>query len=201
MSEVAVAPRLPASGARADAGREELVVVPLRRRWRWVVPAVLVLLAVQVGRLVIENPRFRWDVIGRYLFSEQILEGLFLTVWLTLVTMAIGLVLGTLLAVMRQSRSRLTAWASRTYVWFFRGTPVLVQLIVWYNLAALFPTYSIGIPFGPTLFEGSFNDLVTPITAAILGLALNEGAYMAEIVRAGSSRSMPTSTRRRARSA
>ncbi len=171
--------------AQAGAESDELVVIPTRRKRRWIIPVVLAVVCIQVVRLMAENPRFQWDVIGRYLFDEQILRGLFLTVWLTLTTMAIGLALGTLLAVMMRSSTASTRWVARTFVWFFRGTPVLVQLVLWYNLAALFPVYQIAVPFGPVLLEGSFNDLITPLMAAILGLSLNESAYMAEIVRAG----------------
>ena len=143
------------------------------------------LLAAEVVRAVATNPNFHWPVIGRYLFSDVILSGLALTLWLTVVTMLVGAALGVGLATMRLSRNPLMSGASACYLWFFRGTPLLVQLVIWYNMAALFPTYSFGIPFGPTLARGSVNDLITPYTAAILGLGLNEGAYMAEIVRAG----------------
>lgn len=183
MSQVASPARV--AGIDGFAGQDELIVIPLRSRLRWIAPIVLILVALTTLRLVVANSRFQWDVVGNYLFSAQILQGLFLTLWLTAVAMAIGFVLGTALAIMRLSRSRLLSSTAQAYVWFFRGTPVLVQLIFWYNLAALFPRYWVGLPFGPTLAEGSVNDLITPVTAAILGLGLNEGAYMAEIVRAG----------------
>jgi polar amino acid transport system permease protein len=86
---------------------------------------------------------------------------------------------------MRLSANPLLSGASWAYIWFFRGTPVLVQLLFWYNLAALYPQVSLGIPFGPAFVHGSANSLITALTASILGLGLNEGAYMAEIVRAG----------------
>jgi polar amino acid transport system permease protein len=86
---------------------------------------------------------------------------------------------------MRLSSNRVLARAAWIYIWFFRGTPLLVQLIFWYNISALYPEISIGIPFGPTFWQGNANDLITPFAVAILGLALNEGAYMAEIVRGG----------------
>jgi polar amino acid transport system permease protein len=89
------------------------------------------------------------------------------------------------LAVMRLSPNPLVSSASWFYIWFFRGTPVLVQLLFWYNIAALYPKIGLGIPFGPTFVHADANKLITPFTAAILGLGLNEGAYMAEIVRAG----------------
>src|SRR5690349_1621125 len=99
--------------------------------------------------------------------------------------MAIGIVLGVLLAIMRLSPNPLVSGGSWLYIWFFRGTPVLVQLLFWYNIAALYPKIDLGIPFGPSFIHADANSLITPFTAAILGLGLNEGAYMAEIVRAG----------------
>jgi polar amino acid transport system permease protein len=135
---------------------------------------------------VAANPRFQWSVVGEYLFDAAVLQGFMTTLWLTAAIMAIGVVLGIVLALMGLSANPSLRGFSTFYVWFFRGTPVLVQLIFWYNLAALYPSYSIGIPFTATVFaQGSFNDLITPYTAALLGLGLNEGAYMAEIVRAG----------------
>lgn len=148
--------------------------------------AIIVAVALSVAHSVATNPRFQWPVVGEYLFSPVVLRGLLTTLWLTAVTMLIGVTLGILLALMQTQGGTALRSLSTTYIWFFRGTPVLVQLIFWYNLAALYPRYWLGIPFtGITFTEGSFNDLVTPYTAAILGLGLNEGAYMAEIVRAG----------------
>jgi polar amino acid transport system permease protein len=124
-------------------------------------------------------------VVGEYLFDERILEGLRVTIELTVIAMAIGIFLGIVLAVMRLSPNPLVSGGSWLYIWFFRGTPVLVQLLFWYNIAALYPKIALGIPFGPAFVHPDANALITPFTAAILGLGLNEGAYMAEIVRAG----------------
>jgi polar amino acid transport system permease protein len=99
--------------------------------------------------------------------------------------MAIGIVLGVLLAVMRLSPNPLVSAASWTYIWLFRGTPVLVQILFWAFISALYPSISLGIPFGPQFAEFNANDLITPFVAGMLALGLNEGAYMAEIVRAG----------------
>jgi polar amino acid transport system permease protein len=168
------------------AGRpDEIRAVPVRRPGRWIAAAVVVLIAVAIGRSVATNPRFEWDVVGSYLFDERILEGLRVTVELTLIAMAIGIVLGVLMAVMRLSPNPLVSGASWLYIWFFRGTPVLVQLLFWYNIAALYPRINLGIPFGPSFIHADANAVITPFAAAILGLGLNEGAYMAEIVRAG----------------
>ncbi|MCW3033632.1 MAG: transporter permease [Solirubrobacterales bacterium] len=168
------------------AGRpDEIRAVPVRRPGRWIAAAVVVLVAAAIGRSVATNTRFEWDVVGSYLFDERILEGLRVTVELTVIAMAIGIVLGVLMAVMRLSPNPLVSGASWLYIWFFRGTPVLVQLLFWYNIAALYPKINLGIPFGPSFIHADANTVITPFTAAILGLGLNEGAYMAEIVRAG----------------
>lgn len=164
---------------------EQIKAVPVRHPGRWVAAAgVLVLVAMFVNTLV-TNPRFEWDVIGRYFLSSRVLDALVLTLLLTVVAMAIGIVLGVILAVMRLSVNPLLSGASWVYIWFFRGTPVLVQLLFWFNLAFLYPQVSLGIPFGPSFVQGNANDFISALLAAILGLGLNEGAYMAEIVRAG----------------
>jgi polar amino acid transport system permease protein len=135
---------------------------------------------------VATNPRFQWGVVGDFLFDSRILHGVRVTIELTVIAMAIGIVLGVVLAVMRISPNPLVSGGSWVYVWFFRGTPVLVQLLFWQFVSALYPKLSIGIPFGgPEFASGNANHIITPFTAAILGLGLNEGAYMAEIVRAG----------------
>ena len=128
---------------------------------------------------------FEWSVVGEYLFDSRILAGLVVTIELTVIAMAIGILLGVLLAVMRLSPNPLLSRASWLYILFFRGTPVLVQLLFWYNIAALYPKIGLGIPFGPTFVHPDANTLITAFRAGVLGLGLNEGAYMAEIVRAG----------------
>lgn len=144
------------------------------------------LLAAVVVRSVATNERFEWDVVGDFLFDDRILDGVALTLQLTFAAMAAGIALGVALAVMRLSPNPLVAGASGVYIWLFRGTPVLVQLLFWYFIAALYPEISLGVPFGgPELVSVATDPLITPFVAALLGLGLNEGAYMAEIVRAG----------------
>lgn len=126
------------------------------------------------------NPNFGWATVGQYLFDPSVMRGIRMTIVLTIVSMAIGTVLGLVCAVMKMSGLRFFSALADLYLWFFRSTPLLVQLLFWYNLAALFP--EIGIP-GVAMWET--NSLITPLTAAIAGLALNEGAYMGEIIRAG----------------
>ncbi|HET8673700.1 MAG TPA: amino acid ABC transporter permease, partial [Thermoleophilaceae bacterium] len=129
----------------------------------------------------------QWGVVGDFLFDARIMRGIRVTLELTVVAMAIGIVLGVILAVMRLSPNPLVSGASWLYIWFFRGTPVLVQILFWgVGISALYPHISIGIPFGgPEFASGNANKIITLFVAAILGLGLNEGAYMAEIVRAG----------------
>jgi polar amino acid transport system permease protein len=164
---------------------EEIKAVPVRHPGRWLAGAIIVLVAAAIIRSVVTNPRFGWDVVGQYLFSSRILSGLVVTLELTAIAMTAGIALGILLAVMRLSPNWIVSGASSFYIWLFRGTPVLVQLLFWSFIAALYPRLELGVPFGPTLLDADATVLITPFTAAVLGLGLNEGAYMAEIVRAG----------------
>ena len=164
---------------------EEIRAVPLRHPGRWVATAVLLVLAAMLVHDIVTNPRFGWGVVGNYFFATPVVDGVEKTLELTFVAMAIGVVLGVLFAVMRLSPNPILSGAAWLYIWFFRGTPVYVQLLFWYVIAVLQPTISIGIPFGPEFVHMSANTIVTPFVAALLGLGLNEGAYYAEIVRAG----------------
>jgi polar amino acid transport system permease protein len=174
------------AAATARPGEQVIEAVPLRRPGRWVAAAVVAVAAIWLAHSLVTNPGFQWGTVGEYMFSAEILKGVVMTVELTALTMLVGITLGVILAVMRLSANPLVSWASALYVWFFRGTPVLVQLIFWFNLASLYPVLKLGIPFGgPALAQGDANNLITPFLAALLGLGLNEGAYMAEIVRGG----------------
>ncbi len=163
----------------------EIQAVPVRHPGRWIAAAVIAVLFAALARSVVTNPRFGWGVVGDYLFSSRILDGLVVTLELTVLSMAIGIALGVLLALMRLSQSTLVSGASWVYIWLLRGTPVLVQILLWYNVAALYPTVDLGIPFGPSFVHLDANTLITPFVAGMLALGLNEGAYMSEIVRAG----------------
>jgi polar amino acid transport system permease protein len=161
------------------------VAVPVRRPGRWVAAAIVLVIAAAITRSVVTDPNFEWSVVGEYLFRTPILEGLVVTLELTVIAMVIGIAFGVVLAVMRRSPNPLVSRASWLYIWFFRGTPVLVQLLFWYNIAALYPKLGLGIPFGPAFVHPDVNTLITAFRAAVLALGLNEAAYMAEIVRAG----------------
>jgi polar amino acid transport system permease protein len=141
----------------------------------------VVLIAFGVARSAVTNPHFQWGVVGDFFFSHQVLHGLVLTIELTVISMVVGIVLGTVLAVMRLSANPLVTGGSWFYIWLFRGTPLLVQLLFWNFISAVYPQITLGLPF----LHANANSLITPFVAAILGLGLNEAAYMAEIVRAG----------------
>lgn len=164
---------------------EEIRAVPLRHPGRWVATGILLVLAAMLVHDIVTNPGFGWGVVGSYFFATPVVDGVEKTLELTFVAMAVGVVLGVLFAVMRLSPNPILSGAAWLYIWFFRGTPVYVQLLFWYVIAVLQPTISLGIPFGPEFVHMSANSIVTPFVAALLGLGLNEGAYYAEIVRAG----------------
>ncbi|WP_206793940.1 amino acid ABC transporter permease [Amycolatopsis sp. MtRt-6] len=143
--------------------------------------AWVVAVAVVAGLLyaLVSNENFQWDVVLRYFTAASILDGIGITLMLTAVSMALGTLLGLVLAIMRMSSQAPISGLARLYIMFFRGTPVLVQLVFWFNVAALYPNLAIaGHPV-------DMNALITPLTAAIVGLTLNQAAYMAEIIRGG----------------
>jgi len=163
-------------------------VADARRRmhpWRVVTGVLLALVTVQIVVFFATNERFDWPVVAEYLFNPSVLMGLGMSIMLTVIGMVLGSILGTALAAGQLSDFAPLRWACIVFVGVFRGVPPLVQLIFWYNLAYLLPRITVGVPFGPELFSWSTNDLITPLTAAIIGLSLHEAAYMAEIVRAG----------------
>ncbi|MBV1780564.1 amino acid ABC transporter permease [Paeniglutamicibacter sp. ABSL32-1] len=160
---------------------DEYSIVKARHPGRWISAAVIVFLGLLLARSVVTNPNFGWETVGMYIRDVSIVRGIGITLELTAICMLIGIVLGVVLAVMRISANPVVRTAAFAYVNFFRGTPVLVQLLFWYNLAALYPSITFGIP-GVDL---DANRIITPLTAAILGLGLNQAAYMSEIVRAG----------------
>jgi polar amino acid transport system permease protein len=173
---------------------ESVKAIPVRHPARWVASAVVVVLAAMLVHAFvfsytyrggIHERRFRWSIIGHWFSTRYIELGVVVTLEITALAMAIGIALGIIGAIMRLSPNPVVSGASWLYVWFFRGTPVLVQLLFWYAaLAYLFPKLTLGVPFGPAFVHFSANS-VTPFIAAVIGLGLNEGAYMSEIVRAG----------------
>ncbi len=164
---------------------DEMKTVPLRHPGRWAAAAGIFVVVGMFVHSVVTNPNYHWRVVGKYLFTHGIFEGILRTLELTVIAMAIGVALGILLAIMRLSPNPIVSGASWIYIWIFRGTPVLVQLLFWNSIGVLYTHVSIGVPFGHSFVSGSSNAIITTWFAAILGLGLNEGAYMSEIVRAG----------------
>ena len=181
MTEIASGPPSSQAGRRPEA----IKAVPVGHPWRWVSAGVVLLITVGVVNTVATAPYMRWPVVSIYLFQGLILQGVGLTLGLTVAAMVIGITLGIVLAVMRLSPNPVMSVVSWFYIWFFRGTPVLVQIFFWFNLAIVLPYVGVGIPGTHTGINVSTNILISAVTAAVFGLGFNEAAYMAEIVRAG----------------
>jgi polar amino acid transport system permease protein len=189
-------------------GDDAVKVVPVRHYSRWVGTVVVILFIAMVVHTILSKVgtgvnicmrvhgirhchqpqrwRFYWNIVFHYFTTFDVIHGLYLTLLLTVYAMAIGIVLGTVLAVMRRSQSRLLSSTAWTYTWFFRGTPVLVQLAFWFNITALYTTVTIGLPFlHVTFLHLNLISILNPFRSAVIALGLNEAAYMSEIARAG----------------
>jgi polar amino acid transport system permease protein len=164
---------------------EPIKAVPLRRPGRWLAAAVLVALLALFLYGAKTNPAYHWDTYRKYLFDSRISHGALITLELTVLAMLIGIALGMLLAVMRLSPNPVLRSAAWLYLWIFRGTPVYVQLVFWGLFPSLYKTIDLGVPFGPQLLHLNVQNWSAPFLFAMVGLGLNEAAYMAEIVRAG----------------
>ncbi|MFF3431904.1 amino acid ABC transporter permease [Streptomyces sp. NPDC002602] len=180
-----VGPVTKPAGAEQGPDAEVPPIVPRRHVGRWLSAAAALLVFSMVLVSVVRNDAFQWDVVGRYFTTTAVLDGLLLTLWLTGAVMVLGFLLGTLLAVMRLSGNPVLRTLSWGYVWIFRSTPLLVQLLFWFNIGALYPTLGLGIPFGPELFSVKTVNLLGPTLTAVIGLTLHESAYAAEVVRGG----------------
>ncbi|GGK67969.1 amino acid ABC transporter permease [Nocardia camponoti] len=165
---------------------EAIKAVPLRRPGRWISAAIILILVALFIYGAATNPAYHWDTYAKYLFDKRITSGALVTIELTVLSMALAVALGTVLAVMRLSPNpvlRTTAWV---YLWIFRGTPVYVQLVFWGLVPSLYRVIDVGVPvIGPQFFHIDVQHLQAAFLFAVLGLGLNEAAYMAEIVRAG----------------
>ena len=159
--------------------------VPVRHPGRWVGVGIVAIFAAMLVHSLLTNPNWGWSLISEWIFAPPIVKGVGVTLLLTFLSMIIGLALGVLLAIMRLSPNPVMSGSAWVFVWAFRGTPVYVQLFLWANVIALYTTLSLGIPFGPEFFTFETKTLIPAFVAALLGLGLNEAAYMAEIVRAG----------------
>ena len=162
-------------------------VVPLKHWGRWVFSALIVFVLAQLVWTLFTNPQWRWGIFAENFFDPAVIRGLWLTLWLTLASAVIGFVLGAVLATARMSKSPLLNSFAWGYIWFFRSVPLVVQLVIWYNLGYLFDTIGLGTPFTYDywLIEFDTTRLISASVAAILGLSLHQAAYSAEIIRGG----------------
>jgi polar amino acid transport system permease protein len=156
-----------------------LRVVPAPQRGAWITAGVVVAVVGAFLYVVVTGEGVQWAEIPRYLLDPTILAGVRLTLLFTVLAMALGVSGGLVLELLRRSRNPILTSLAGAYVWFFRGTPLLVQIIFWFNIQLFIPKIAIGS------FAVETNRLVSPFTAALLALSLNEAAYLAEIVRAG----------------
>ncbi len=154
--------------------------VARRPHWgRWLAAAMILFVLAALGRAFAKG-QIEWDYVGRFLTVPAILDGIANTVIMAVLAMALGIVLGVVVAVMRLSPNPVLSFVAAGYTWLFRGTPLILQLLLWFNLALVFPT--IGIP---GLWSGRAVDVMTPFLSALLGLGINQGAYTSEVMRAG----------------
>ncbi|MFD1274778.1 amino acid ABC transporter permease [Streptomyces kaempferi] len=160
-------------------------VLPLRRPGRWIVSAVVLVLVAQVVHGLATNPFFQWDRFQYWFLRPTILDGLLITLEVTLYSAVSGLLGGILLALARLSRSPVLRAVSWVYIWLFRSVPLIVVLLFLYNFSALYRTLSLGVPFGPAFLTFDESRLATDMVVAVVGLSLNEAAYAAEVVRGG----------------
>jgi polar amino acid transport system permease protein len=172
-----------ASSATAGTGdgtpHRSLTVVPLRHYGRWV-SGVIVLVLVALLIRAFAAADIDYGVTIEYFTARPIHIGVWHTFELTVLSMANALLLGVIVAVMRQSANPVLRWVAAGFAWLFRGIPLLVQLLIWFNLSLVFDTLTI-----PGLFSVPMNDVMTPFVAALIGLSINESAYISEIVRGG----------------
>jgi polar amino acid transport system permease protein len=172
---------------RAGTGEapEDIKAVPVRHPGRWVAVVIIGVLVAMLVNSVVNNTAFHWDTVGKYLFDRRLSAAALVTLQLTVLAMFFGVVLGVILAMMRLSPNPILSSAAWVYLWVFRGTPVYTQLVFWGLISVIYPRFGFGIPFGPEFVSFQTQQVITFFVAAVIGLSLNESAYMAEIVRAG----------------
>ncbi|MCX4995867.1 amino acid ABC transporter permease [Streptomyces longwoodensis] len=159
---------------------EAIKAIPVRHWGRYVSAVVVLALVALLINAFATAEKIQWNAVGDKLFDSTVLAGAGRTLLISVLAMVMGVVLGIVLAVMRLSKNPVTSWVAWVYIWFFRGTPVYVQLLLWFNLALIFPMLNLG-----PIYKDEMTDVMTPFMCALLGLGLNEAAYMAEICRAG----------------
>ena len=175
----------PADAPATDPLKDVAQARPRVHPWRIVVTTLVISATVLLVWLAATNEKFGWPVVWDYLFDPAVLKGLGWTLFLTVICMTLGSLLGVVVAAGQLSPIMTARTVSRAFVTVFRGVPPLVQLIFWFNIAFLLPRIELGLPWSEPLFSVQTNSLMTPFVAAVIGLSLHEAAYMAEIIRAG----------------
>lgn len=173
------------SHSTPPASQDALRIIGKRYYGRWFSALVVLLLLAGLMHSIFNNPRFEWHVVAESFTEESIISGVLMTLQLTAISVVLGFAGGTLLALMRLSSNPVLVAVSWGYTWFFRGVPMLVQLFLWYNIAALYPTVSLSLPGIGEVFSASSNALISPFSAAVIALVMHQSAYAAEIIRAG----------------
>lgn len=171
--------------AAAGSSPAPIDAVPLRHPWRWVGAGVIVVLVGLFLYGAATNKAYGWSTYAEYLFNDRILLGVWNTLQLTVYAMVLGVGLGIVLSVMRLSPNPVFGAVAWVFLWIFRGTPVYVQLVFWGLIPTIYQNIQLGVPFGPSLLHVNLQSLSIPFLLAVVGLGLNEAAYMAEIIRAG----------------
>ncbi|NIF22403.1 amino acid ABC transporter permease [Candidatus Pantoea multigeneris] len=164
---------------------DDLRIVGKRYYGRWLSAIIVLLCVAAMVNSMINNPRFEWGVIAENFTGASILQGVLMTIQLTVISVVLGFAFGTVLALMRLSSNPVLSSVSWAYTWFFRGVPMLVQLFLWYNIAALYPSISLSLPGLGEVWSAQSNALISPFSAAVIALVMHQSAYAAEIVRAG----------------
>ena len=158
---------------------------PVPRPGTWISAAIVAVLGAMLLHALVTNDKFHWDTVWFFFREVRVVRAVGWTLLLTLLAMVIGIVLAVTTAIMRQSSNLILRWVAVSYLWFFRGTPIYTQLVFWGALSALYQHLSLGVPFGPEILTFRTTSVFTPFVAAVLGLGINEGAYLSEIVRSG----------------
>jgi polar amino acid transport system permease protein len=163
-------------------GFPDISGMPVARElhWRRWLAAAAILVALAAIARAFAGGQIEWSYVGRFLTAKVILDGIVNTMVMAVLAMALGIVLGIVVAIMRLSPNPVLQSVAAGYAWLFRGTPLILQLLLWFNLALVFPT--IGIP---GLWSVRAVDVMTPFLSALLGLGINQGAYTSEVMRAG----------------
>jgi polar amino acid transport system permease protein len=165
---------------------DDVVAVPLSHPWRWIAGGLATALLLSFIWAVFSAKSIQHDIVTKFLFDPRILIGMAVTLVVTVVCMLAATVLATLLAIMKLSDNPLQRWLATGFIEFFRGTPLLLQIVFWGYLGIIFPQLILGVPYTDIVFlSGKTSDLIPAIVAGIIALSLNEAAYSAEIVRAG----------------